>query len=372
MRSRVKLIVVGLIVGLVSGCASQPTLLLDAATAGLGLGEAEEEILYATVRSPSEDGQLIYGGDRAGSPSYGSVSVRIPPDRQQGEINYPSGRVNPQRDFIATRIAPMGSAQAFQTVLDARLTQTGDPRPGLSLFVHGYNTDFAEGVFLNAQIVHDFNAPGVPVHFSWASAGLPQGYLYDLESANIARDDLALLISQLASTRAEELMLVAHSMGGMVLMEALRQLGLEGRSDVLSRISAVVLAAPDIDIDVFEEQLRALEPRTFPMLVFVSRRDPALRVSSRLRGRAPRVGDGSAIERLVRANIDVIDLTEINGNRRLEHTKFASSPLVINMIRQAEAVRRSLDAAPGEGIELFEANVAASSDVAVFAGDGDR
>ena len=67
MRSRAKLIVVGLIAGLVTGCASPPTLLLDAAGAGPGLGEPEEEILYATVRSPSEDGQLIYGGDRAGS-----------------------------------------------------------------------------------------------------------------------------------------------------------------------------------------------------------------------------------------------------------------------------------------------------------------
>ncbi|MEO0542488.1 MAG: alpha/beta fold hydrolase [Pseudomonadota bacterium] len=338
----------------ISACASGPTVLLDATNALLDQGAGDETILFATVRSPSPDGHLGFSGARASTMSYGKVDVRVPPDRSLGEINYPSERVDLRRDFIARNLSLFSSDEALKSAIDGRVSRMPETTRGVSLFVHGFNTDFAEGIFLFAQMVRDFQAPGVPVHFSWASAGLPQGYLYDLESANIARDDLADTIRDLNDTRAEEIILVAHSMGGMVLMEALRQIGLQNDRPTLSRISAVVLAAPDIDIDVFEEQLRAIEPRPFPILVFASRRDPALRISSRLRGRQPRVGDGSAIERLVSSGIDVIDLTDIEGSRRDEHNKFAHSPFVINMIRQAEAVREALDTNPQETIEIFE------------------
>ncbi|MEL6920213.1 MAG: alpha/beta fold hydrolase [Pseudomonadota bacterium] len=351
------------------GCASNPTILFDSAGSVLDAGAGEETILFATVRAAAADSQMVFGAARSQEMSYGAVTVRIPPQREPGDISYPSDRVNPARDFIASRIDFLSSGDALKASVEARLADRPLRDRSVSLFVHGYNTDFAEGVFLNAQMVHDFRAPGVPVHFSWASAGVPQGYLYDLESANIARDDLAATIRMLEGTSASDVILVAHSMGAMVLMEALREIGLEGDQDTLSRISTVVLAAPDIDIDVFEEQLAAIEPRPFPLLVFVSRRDPALRVSSRLRGRAPRVGDGSAIDRLAGLGVDVVDLTDIEGSRRDEHTKFASSPFVINMIRQAETVRASLDAAPEDPIALLDAVNPGAAQVAVIAAE---
>ncbi|MEM1376413.1 MAG: alpha/beta fold hydrolase [Pseudomonadota bacterium] len=360
-----KQISVAVLLVALAGCASNPTVLLDA-TAGLfDAGSGEENILFATVRAPSVDGRLVFGGDRANDISYGSVSVRIPPDREIGKISYPKNRIDPRRDFSARSLSPLGTSDALKASVEARLANLPATEQEVSVFVHGYNTDFAEGIFLSAQMVHDFGAPGVPVHFSWASAGIPQGYLYDLESANIARDDLAVTIRDLQSTSATDLILVAHSMGGMVLMEALRQIGLEGDTSTLSEISAVVLAAPDIDIDVFEEQLRALNPRPFPIMVFVSRGDPALQISSRLRGRQPRVGDGSSVNRLRALGVGVVDLTDVSSSRREEHNKFANSPFVINMIRQASALRHSLDTTPDDAIQLFD--TVADSGVAVAA-----
>ncbi len=364
MLDRAGLIICGVVaLAMLSACASGPTVLINTANALLDPGAGDETILFATVRSPSPEDEFGFSGLRADEISYGMVNVRIPPQRALGEISYPSERIDLRRDFIARRIVPLNSDEALKSAIESRFADLPDSRRSVSLFIHGFNTDFAEGVFLFAQMVRDFQAPGVPVHFSWASAGLPQGYLYDLESANIARDDLADTIRDLNETSSEEMILVAHSMGGMVLMEALRQIGLEGDRGTLSSISAVVLAAPDIDIDVFEEQLRALEPRPFPILVFASRRDPALRISSRLRGRQPRVGDGSAVTRLENAGIEVIDLTDIEGSRRDEHNKFANSPFVINMIRQAEAVRESLDTTPEETINIVETALEVSGGV---------
>ncbi|WP_163367628.1 alpha/beta hydrolase, partial [Enterobacter hormaechei] len=86
-----------------------------------------------------------------------------------------------------------------------------------------------------------------------------------------------------------------HSMGSFVVMEALSQLAQTGHRDVFRRLSGVMLAAPDIDIDVFQGQVRDIGELPKPFTVLVSRADSALSVSGRITGGHPRVGDGSSI-----------------------------------------------------------------------------
>ena len=62
------------------------------------------------------------------------------------------------------------------------------------LFVHGYNNNFAEGVYRVAQFSHDLEIPGAVVHYAWPSAAKPLGYVYDRDSALFARDGLERLI----------------------------------------------------------------------------------------------------------------------------------------------------------------------------------
>ncbi len=89
-------------------------------------------------------------------------------------------------------------------------------------------------------------------------------------------------------------MLVGHSMGGFVTMEALRTLSLRGEKHVLRRITALLLAAPDIDLDVFEKQIRDIDPMPRPTAVMTSRSDRALGVSSFITGGHARVGTAPA------------------------------------------------------------------------------
>ncbi len=44
------------------------------------------------------------------------------------------------------------------------------------VFVHGFNNTFADGLHRTAQIRHDFEIPGVAVHYAWPSAGNALGY----------------------------------------------------------------------------------------------------------------------------------------------------------------------------------------------------
>jgi esterase/lipase superfamily enzyme len=51
---------------------------------------------------------------------------------------------------------------------------------------------------------------------------------------------------------ADEINILAHSKGNWVTVEALRQIKMSANKPAVSKLGAVVLAAPDIDIDVFK------------------------------------------------------------------------------------------------------------------------
>ncbi|MDD9332543.1 MAG: alpha/beta hydrolase, partial [Bartonella sp.] len=116
------------------------------------------------------------------------------------------------------------------------------------------------------------------------------------DSANFARDGLIELLITISETDVERVSIVAHSMGNFVTMEAFRTLALQGKYKLVQRNTSFLMAAPDIDLDVFERQLNDIKILPQPTAILVSRKDKALAVSSRLTGGHPRVGDGSNIE----------------------------------------------------------------------------
>jgi esterase/lipase superfamily enzyme len=114
-------------------------------------------------------------------------------------------------------------------------------------------------------------------------------------------------------------------MGARMTMETLVQLRLAGRGAVLDRIE-LVLAAPDIDIDLFRAQMASLGPMKHPITVLVSSDDPALKLSSRLSSRRMRLGladvHDPAIQRLaVETGIRIVDITDI-ATRDPAHSRY--------------------------------------------------
>ena len=99
-----------------------------------------------------------------------------------------------------------------------------------------------------------------------------------------------------------------------------------GRDDVIRRAD-VVLAAPDIDVEVFSQQLRVVGPLTPPMKILVAKDDRALRVSGLLASSLGRVGavdieDSRVQEAVVRARVQVIDISELQSADGLGHDRF--------------------------------------------------
>src|SRR5258707_10127687 len=123
----------------------------------------------------------------------------------------------------------------------------------------------------------------------------------DKQSARYSRDYLMALLTMLSSSsEVSDIVVVAHSMGAMLTVDALRQLRTEGKDRVIARLGRVVLAAPDINAKTFRAQVQAIGPLKPPLLVLDSKDDGALRLSSFLDGGIARAGDINVDDPVVR------------------------------------------------------------------------
>jgi len=177
---------------------------------------------------------------------------------------------------------------------------------------------------------HDFAMPGVSVNYAWPSRASVRAYASDRESALFARDGLEATMQALARSSATRIILVGHSMGAFLAMETARQIGLGPDPDLGGKFSAVALIAPDIDLDVFRAQKTRVMGADVPTYLFVSGRDRALQLSSRLRGADRRLGTVTEATEFAGLSVTVIDMTDVGSpGDRLGHFKVATSPTMI-------------------------------------------
>lgn len=322
---------------IVAGCGGRPTNFLIP-TGEQHPGTTRVDILAATTRDAdvAQPGEL-YSGERAIGLHFADIAVSVPPAavRKPGDVQWPEkGGGNPQSEFTTISAERISKEQALDRFY-ARLRKT--PHRNVLVFVHGYNTRFEEAVYRFAQISHDANAPAVPLLFTWPSRGRLLAYTYDRESANYSRDSLEAVLQYLVKDKSvNEVTLLAHSMGNWVAMEALRQMAIRDKG-INKKIKTVMLAAPDIDVDVFRRQIASIGDKRPPFYLFVSQDDKALAASRRVWGSTARVGAvNPEVEpyrsMFAKEKITVIDLTNEKADDSLNHGKFANSPEVVKII----------------------------------------
>jgi esterase/lipase superfamily enzyme len=319
-----------------AGCASRGTITIAPEAAAKG---SVVDLLVATTRGYT-DTAIIGARARSETLRFADFAVSVPPDRTPGTVTWPNGDPNPTTDFLTVSATQLGDHRAFIAAVNAQLAQRPPAEREVTVFVHGFNTNFAEGLYRHAQMIHDFRSPGVSVFYAWPSAANVGAYGFDRESALFARDGLERTLVLLAETNARRIVLAGHSMGTLVVMETVRQLAIRGSDRVLDRIQAVVLLAPDLDPELFRAEVKALAPRMIPIYVSVSTRDRALRVSGLLRGQSERLGsltDTSTIAAL--PGVVVLDVTDIDGSSDpLNHFAVATSPAMASFISGLDRV----------------------------------
>ncbi len=287
-------------------CTPRGAVTLDASAAGVG---TVEKIFIGTTRIQEQDGS--FGSHRSEEVHFARYDVSVPPNRKLGEITWPKrgGRIDPTTQFLTTDEEVYQSGAAFRADLRRQMTATDGEAV---IFIHGYNTNFAESTYRVAQFTHDLQLPGAVIQYSWPSAAEPLGYAYDRDSALFARDGLESLIHEVAAAGAKRILLVAHSMGAGLTMEALRSAAIRGDKRTLGLIGGVILISPDIDVDVFREQARSMGKLPQPFVIFGSDRDKFLRLSALLTGQPARLGSLTDVSRVADLKVTFLDVSEFS------------------------------------------------------------
>lgn len=318
------------------GCSRPPELVgIDnpSTPAEAAPGVSRHRIFIFTTREATEAVGAFYSGERAPELGMASVDVTIPPNHVTGELERPKRLPpNPQTEFAVVDPVVYRTDASFVAEINRELAKLPKDQQKVLIFVHGFNNTTSDAVLRLSQFVEDTNFQGVPVLFTWASAAKASRYVYDLNSALVARSKISTMASVIAKTRAKSVDVFAHSMGTFLTMEGLVDAQQEGRLGRRNAIDTVMLASPDIDIDLFRTQLAQLPPAIIKKIfVLASKDDKALRFSRIIAGGVPRVGAADAAE-LEKLGLVVIDLSEIDDSSSGSHSKFAGSPEVVQFI----------------------------------------
>ncbi|MDV4182897.1 alpha/beta hydrolase [Rhizobium brockwellii] len=336
-RGGLRAALTGLLVAMMalSGCGGRPVGVMQAAGT-VAPGTSKVDLLVATTRAADDNPAVLFSGERGTGLAVNAVDVSIPPEanRKVGQVQWPSRLpADPLRDFVTVSVDPLEGERAGETWLKSHMPKSRR----VLVFVHGFNNRYEDAVYRFAQIVHDSHADVAPVVFTWPSRGSIFDYNYDKESTNYSRDALEELLTRTAANPAvSDITIMAHSMGTWLTVEALRQMAIRN-GHVASKINNVILASPDLDVDVFGRQFASLGKERPHFTIFVSQDDRALALSRRISGNVDRLGQiDPSVEpyrsKLEAAGITVLDLTKLKGGDRLNHGKFAESPEVVKLI----------------------------------------
>jgi len=353
-----------LLTACLAGCGHPSGVMTPVALTAATPRTTEVSMLVATTRQPSDDPATLFNGERSAKPYMTDITVSIPPDSQRkaGTVQWPRRLPpNPATDFAVTHV------KQLDTLPEGRAWFRQHIEGGHALvFVHGFNNRYEDSVFRLAQIVHDSGMEATPILFTWPSRAELFAYEYDKESTNYSRTALEQSLRILArDPDVKDITILAHSMGTWLAMESLRQMGIRD-GHVEAKIHNVILASPDIDIDVFAKQYVEMgEPRP-KFTIFVSQDDKALAASSLITGRISRLGAiNPAAEpyrsKLEKAGITAIDLTKVDTGDKLNHGKFAESPEIVKLIGKRLITGQTLtdsDVSLGDGITAVVAGTA--------------
>ena len=275
---------------------------------------------------------------------YSLATLTIPPGHRTGSIEEPMWGSSDARNHIVVTGRRELDPDEFHAELASHISGRIGVNRDILVFVHGYKNGFEEARLRTAQIAADSHFGGVPILFTWPSKNEILGYASDKDSATASRDALQELLEDLAKTPGiGKVHILAHSMGGWLAMEALRQSAIAGNHGLSGRLGEVMLASPDIDMDVFAKQMTKIQPAA--VTVFATANDRALSLSSVIAQARQRVGaidpskpeDRATLEKL---GAKVYDLSSFSGGF-VGHTIYADAPDVIHAIGAQLATPRA-------------------------------
>ncbi|MDZ4849805.1 MAG: alpha/beta hydrolase [Pirellulaceae bacterium] len=289
------------------------------------------------MRLAQQESVWFSGGRFAATTSYplhlGVSDVTLPPNHQRGVIERPSVfsfefTEREDRHVIVQRIEEMDVDSYFDSLRD-RISFS--PDQSALIYIHGYNVEFEEALHRTAQLSHDIQFDGAPILYSWPSNGQLVRYRRDESNVEWSAAHLELFLADVHKrSGVKRLHVIAHSMGNRALVGALQLLQLKYPYEQ-PMLSQVILAAPDLDTEVFRDRYAsAVHTCASQVTLYASATDRALLASVKLNG-FQRLGLTSNPQPTV-AGVDLVDVTPVDTSL-LGHSYYGSHPLMIRELK---------------------------------------
>ena len=337
-RKAFKLALAGFAVLMLAACSSAGERfsngLSPSATAAPTTGDIMP-VFVATSRKMSADGSVT--ADLSPTTNYLMNLVSIPKNHQTGMIERPSWGSESRKSHFVFAGQRVMDHDSFRNEIATQLSGRVGASRDVLVYVHGFNTGYDEARFRIAQIATDSGFTGVPVLFTWPSQNKFLAYGADKDNATASRDDLHQVLAELGTIPGVgRIHVLAHSMGTWLTMEALREAALSGQGDLSGHLGEVMLAAPDIDLEVFKQQLGRVGAYA-RVSIFAAADDKALSISSTLAGDRKRVGaldpaDKDQRAEITKLGVRVYDLSNTDTSDYFRHGTFAEAPAAVRAI----------------------------------------
>ena len=205
------------------------------------------------------------------------------------------------------------------------------------VFVHGFNTSFEAAAIRATQISVDLEHKGVTAFFSWASKGKALSYISDSATIQYSEKYLTEFLTDFAkNSGARRIHIIAHSMGNRALLEAVNRIN---RNNPEIQFGQIILAAPDVDADVFEELSIAYPKLSEQTTLYISKKDKAVGMSKWLHSHS-RAGFTPPV--CIVDKINTIEVEENVNLLELGHGYFAGQTSLLEDIKKL--IQLNLDA----------------------------
>jgi esterase/lipase superfamily enzyme len=303
-------------------------------------------VFYGTDREPVPDpARLQFGAARGHKLQLGRALITVPLSHEVPHIERPrvieipyfkvkiyAEAEDPDKHFTVQEIQSLTEDQLLAFV-KAQLKTSSTFKDHAFVFIHGFNTSFDCALYRTAQIAYDLGFDGAPFLYSWPSGGAVASYTYDRGSVEQAEPMLSEFLDMvIQKSGAKSISFIAHSMGNELLLRVLERIKTKIPRGVV--ISQVILAAPDVDRDKFNNIAREITNFAKGVTLYAASNDRALGYSQRFWGGVPRAGDIPADGPLIVPGVDTIDVTAVSTDALgLNHSGYAENPALLDDVK---------------------------------------
>ncbi len=292
-------------------------------------------VFYGTDRNRSDSPKRIaYANDRARRLEMGRALVTVPTNHKVPNIERPAawsipyfGKIweeaeDPKKHFTIRQIDALTKVELL-ALIKQRLGGSEAFKDQSIIFIHGYNIGFDDALYRTAQISYDLQFDGASFTYSWPAGSGWASYPYARDSAQQAERYLYEFLQMVQNeTGTTSISIVAHSMGNQMLLQVLRSL--KQRSPAVSKINQIILAAPDVDRDTFENLAGEISGVARGITLYAAGNDVALEASRYLAGNQFRAGDIGPNGPVIVEGIDSIDISSVSTSYlAINHSNYA-------------------------------------------------